>query len=297
VAICCIANKRRNKLLPDEAIRISEDDFICPEVGSWTEEKHRHVSIYATQFATGMKNSWDELVYVELPAGAGISRIRGTSRLIPGSPLRALSLKDPFDKYVFCEEDEERLEALKFRVRKYAPQANVAYISGNCNEVTGLILKEIPVGSKQRTVLSLCFADPFDISLKFNTLRKLSVRFIDFLVLLALHSDANRAYKRYVMEDANKVDDFLGSKTWRQRWRSAEASGVSFPKFLAEEFAFSMHTLDYIRTPIEKMKLVRSDEKNLPLYYIVPFSRNQLAYKFWDGALEYGTDQTKFRWD
>lgn len=292
-----MANKRRSSLSPDESIPISEDDLICPEVGSWTEEKHRHVSIYATQFATGMKASWDELVYVELHAGAGLSRIRGTSRVIPGSPLRALGLKDPFGKYVFCEENEERLEALKFRVKKYAPHANVAYVPGNCNEVIESILKEIPLGSKQRTVLSLCFADPFDISLKFNTLRKLSVRFIDFLVLLALHSDANRAYKRYVMEDASKVDDFLGSKTWRERWRTAEAGGVSFPRFLAEEFALSMHGLDYIRTPIEKMKLVRSDEKNLPLYYIAPFSRNQLAYKFWDGALEYGTDQTKFRWD
>jgi len=99
------------------------------------------------------------------------------------------------------------------------------------------------------------------------------------------------------MEDASKVDDFLGSSTWRERWRSAEASSVSFPKFLAEEFASSMHSLGYMRTPIDKMKLVRSDEKNLPLYYIAPFSRNQLAYKFWDAALEYGTNQTKFSWD
>jgi len=173
-----------NNLSPDESISISEDGLICPEVGSWSEEKHRHVSIYATQFATGMKDSWDELVYVELHAGAGISRIRGTSRLIPGSPLRALSLKDPFDKYVFCEEDAGRLAALKFRVKQYAPNANVVYIPGNCNEVANNILKEIPVGSKQRTVLSLCFADPFDISLKLHTLRTLSVRFIDFLVLL-----------------------------------------------------------------------------------------------------------------
>ena len=60
------------------------------------------------------------------------------------------------------------------------------------------------------------------------------MRFIDFLVLLAVYSDANRAYKRYVMEDAVKVDEFLGSKTWRDRWRIAEANGVLFPKFLAE---------------------------------------------------------------
>ena len=40
------------------------------------------------------------------------------------------------------------------------------------------------------------------------------------------------------------------------------------------------------------MKRVRSDDKNLPLYYIALFSRNKLAHDFWDDALKYGTDQT-----
>jgi hypothetical protein len=68
------------------------------------------------------------------------------------------------------------------------------------------------------------------------------------------------------------------------------------PKFLAEEFAASMETLGYLPTPIHKMKRVRSDEKNLPLYYIALFSRQELAHRFWDDVLKYGTDQTKFPW-
>jgi hypothetical protein len=98
------------------------------------------------------------------------------------------------------------------------------------------------------------------------------------------------------MEDAVKVDEFLGSTTWRDRWRIAEGNGVPFPKFLANEFAVSMETLGYLPTPIHRMKKVRSDEKNLPLYYIALFSRHQLAHDFWDDALKYGTDQTKFPW-
>jgi len=58
-----------------------------------------------------------------------------------------------------------------------------------------------------------------------------------------------------------------------------------------------METLGYLPTPIHQMKKVRSDEKNLPLYYIALFSRNKLAHEFWDDALKYGTDQTKFSWD
>jgi len=68
-------------------------------------------------------------------------------------------------------------------------------------------------------------------------------------------------YKRYVMEDAVKIDEFLGSSSWRDKWTDAEGDGVSFPKLLAEEFALSMESLGYLHTPIHKMKLVRSDEK------------------------------------
>jgi three-Cys-motif partner protein len=280
----------------EENLLAPDDGLICPEVGAWTEDKHRLVSLYAALFSSGMKNKWGKRIYVELYAGAGFSKIRGTSRIIFGSPLRALKAKDPFDKYVFCEQDPAKLDALKSRVKQFAPTADVDYVAGDCNERTAEILEKIPTGSKADTVLTLCFADPFDISLKFHTLQALSNRYIDFLVLLAVYSDANRAYKRYVMEDALKVDQFLGSKTWRERWRTAEATGASFPKFLAGEFAASMGNLGYLPTPIHKMKRVRSDEKNLPLYYIAMFSRSTVAQKFWDDVLKYGTDQTEFPW-
>jgi hypothetical protein len=42
------------------------------------------------------------------------------------------------------------------------------------------------------------------------------------------------------------------------------------------------------------MKLVRSDDKNLPLYYLALFSRHDTAYKFWKDVLKYSTDQSSF---
>lgn len=281
--------------MPD-ANSVTADGLVCPEVGGWTEEKHRHVLLYSTLFSSGMKDKWETRTYVELYAGAGYSRIRGSSRIICGSPLLALTVNDPFDKYVFCEEDPEKLDALKTRAKIVAPSAQIAFIPGDCNDVVQDILAEIPSASPGHRVLTLCFADPYDISLKFDTIRAFGNRFVDFIVLLALWSDANRAYKRYVMEDAVKVDEFLGSAGWRTRWALVESAGTSFPKFLAEEFALSMEGLGYLQTPIHKMKLVRSDEKNLPLYYIALFSRHPLAHKFWDDALKYGTDQTSFSW-
>src|SRR5438445_8447200 len=94
----------------DEGLVVSDDRLICPEVGTWTETKLRLVSLYAKLFSSGMKNKRDKRVYLELYGGAGYSKVRGTSRIIAGSPLRALTLPDTFDKYIFCEENPEKLE-------------------------------------------------------------------------------------------------------------------------------------------------------------------------------------------
>lgn len=175
---------------------VSDDGLLCPEVGSWAAEKHGLVSMYAKLFSTGMKNKWKSRVYIELYAGAGLYRIRDSTRIIAGSPITALHLDNPFDKYIFCEKRPEELEALKARASQIARSANISYILGDCNERVGDILGEIPTHSTGHGVLSLCFADPYDIGIRFDTFRNLSDRYVDFLVLLALYSDANRAYTR-----------------------------------------------------------------------------------------------------
>lgn len=72
---------------------------------------------------------------------------------------------------------------------------------------------------------------------------------------------------------------------------------LKFPHFLAGEFSARMQTLGYRPTPLHTMKLVRSDDKNLPLYYLALFSKHPLAYDYWDQVLKYGTDQTSFQYE
>jgi len=272
-----------------------DDGRPVPEVGPWAETKHNMVSYYAKLFATGMKRKWDKRIYIELYSGAGYSRIRDTSKIIMGSPLRALSLADPFDKYIFCEEEPALLRALELRARELAPTADVVCIRGNCDEKIGEITQEIPLGSKENKVLSLCFVDPCDIGLKFSTIRFLSTkRYVDYLVLLALYMDANRNNQNYVNPRSTKVAEFLGVRSWRDDWAKAEAEGVPFPKFLAEAFSRRMEALGYIYQPIYKMKEIMFPDKNWPLYRLALFSRHDRAYGFWDEVLKYSTDQTSF---
>ncbi len=270
---------------------VADDGLFSPEVGNWADEKHAVVSLYAKLFSTGMKNKWHDRVYIELYAGAGYNKIRESSRVIAGSPILALLLPDAFDKYIFCEADPRSLKALEERVKRAAPSANVAFIEGDCNQRIDDILAEIPPHSKDHSVLSLCFVDPYDIGIKFATLHRLSVKFVDFLLLLALYMDAARNQDNYVREEAVKINEFLGRQDWRERWRVAQRNGLQFPRFLAEEFSHSMEGLRYQPQPFHKMKKVMFPDKNWPLYRLALFSRDSVAYGFWDEVLKYSTDQ------
>jgi three-Cys-motif partner protein len=275
-------------------LRVEDDGLISPEVRGWAETKYRLIALYAELFSTGMKNKWDQRVYIDLYAGAGYSRIEGTRRFLKGSPIIALTVTDPFHKYIFCEEREDLLTDLRARVQRIAPEANASYIRGNCDTQIEGICREIPKASVGNKVLSLCMVDPFDFGLKFKTLRRLSDFFVDFMVLLAIGMDANRNYDHYVDGNSTKIDDALGNTQWRERWKLGGARRRDFRQFLASEFSRSMESPGYLRQPVDRMKLVRSVEKNLPLYYIALFSRHQTAYKFWDDVLKYGDDQTYF---
>jgi three-Cys-motif partner protein len=277
-------------------LRVKDDGLMTPEVRGWAETKYRLLALYDELFSTGMKNKWDQRVYLDLYAGAGYSRIGGTSNFLKASPVIALTVTHPFDKYIFCEGREDLLDALKARVKRIGPQASVAYILGDCDAQIEDIYKQIPKGSSTNRVLSLCLVDPFDFGLKFETLRRLSTVFMDFVVLLAIGMDANRNYEHYVEGASTKIDEALGNMEWRERWKAVGVRRSDFRSFLAGEFCTSMESLGYLKKPLDRMKLVRSVEKNLPLYYLALFSRSEMAFRFWDDVLKYSTDQTNF-WD
>lgn len=275
-----------------KTVEVSPDGLPYNDVGPWTEEKHRLVAYYSAQFSGAMKGKFHKRVYIELYAGAGYSQIRDTDRIIPGSPINALTLKHPFDKYIFCEENTLKRAALEERVRRHAPpNADVKFVAGDCDTCVADIAAAIPRHSKTNRVLTLCFVDPNDIGIKFRTLRALGAsRMMDFIVLLALYMDALRAEQHYVRNPL-KITGLLGTELWQGRWQEAKNKGVSFPHFLAEEFIASMAGMEYIPPSFYSMRKIFYYEKNYPLYAVGLFSRHPLAYSLWDDALKYTDDQ------
>jgi hypothetical protein len=110
-----------------------DDGLVTLEVGPWAEEKHRLLAHDATLFARAMKGKWDDLVYIDLFAGPGRCRVRGSERIYRSSPTIVLSLPDAFNSYVFCDADPRNADALRLRATEEASDRTFTVLSGDAN--------------------------------------------------------------------------------------------------------------------------------------------------------------------
>jgi len=157
-----------------------DDGLFIEDVGKWAKEKYKYIGYYADLFSTGMKNKWDCLVYIDLFSGSGLAKIRKTERIVPASPLLALNVKNQFNRYIFCEINTGKIDALKERVSKISPAVDAHFIYGDVNDNVNAICSLIPKASKNFRVLSFCVVDPYNIgSLNFFTIEKISKSFVD----------------------------------------------------------------------------------------------------------------------
>lgn len=275
----------------DYFIPAPDDGLIAHPVGPWVEQKYRYVGMYAELFATGMKNQWKRRVYLDLFSGPGHSQVRSTGRTVLGSPLIALSLPDPFDAYIFADENLEFIAALRTRVAQTGQDGKVSIVPGDANGRVGEIIEHIP-GIGGEGALSFCFLDPYKLNIDFDTVRQLADgRPIDFVILLALHVDANRNIQSYIRDESTTIDRFLGDQNWREQWKSTEKAGGKIVEFLAKAYSSRMAGIGYLPMPLDQMVKIRSFDKRLPLYYLAFFSRHKTGLKFWREVLRYANDQ------
>jgi len=238
-----------------------------------------------------MKKKWECRVGIDLFAGAGRARIRGSKRIVEASPLQALGVTDPFDRYIFCELDPEKLAALQQRVSSKYPTRDVTYVVGDSNQNVDTVLSHIPQYRFGFRVLSFCFVDPFNVAnLKFETISKLADggRKIDFLVLIPTGMDAQRNWER----ESGSYGEFLGNTNWRAVWERERRTDPSFANFFVNEFARSMVRIGYRWEGIASTEVIKN-KKRSPLYRLAFFSRNELGSQFWDICRETTATQAK----
>jgi three-Cys-motif partner protein len=272
-------------------IAVNDDGLIAPEVGPWSDVKYKLIGKYADIFNSGMKNVIPQRVYIDLFAGAGYAKVKDTRRIVFTSALIALSLPNTFTKYVFSEFDEEKIEALKIRVKKHFPDKYdlVTFVKGDSNLNIEEIKTHIPEFTLANKVLTFCFVDPFSLNLHFKTISSLGEKRVDFLILMALQMDGKRNLEKYLDDNNNKINLFIDEQNWREEFLKTGYSASDFTKFLSDRYDKRMSQLGYIEPP-EKHR-IQAYSTHLPLYYLAFYSKHSRGNEFWKKIKGYATDQ------
>lgn len=269
---------------------VEPDGLYTPEIKPHSVEKHRIIRLYAAMFSQATKRRWDCRVFLDLFAGAGLAEVTGQKKraVAETSPLIALNCDPAFDRFIFCDADPRCMDALQERVRRRFPQAvdRVKILRGDCNKLVQEILRAMPRYSVSHTVLTLCIVDPFGMSnLKFDTIRQLNARRMDFLVLIPDSMDAARGPNpaNYLNSKCHIIDDFLGDSDWRARWNEwaghhrREHEYDTFDQFIIDRFSGAMKALEYNAVDASEMVQVRQVGNRSPLYKLALFSKSDLG--------------------
>lgn len=275
-------------------MQVNDDSLNIQLVGHWAEEKYKLVGLYSNIFTKSMRNTWENLVYIDLFSGSGYSKIRNSKRIIKSSPLISLSLPFNFSKYIFCEEDLEKANSLNERIKRSYVGIDYELIVGDTNKNIDLIISKIPQYSKSSKVLTFCFVDIYSLkNLHFQTVKKLSKFALDFLILLPLGMDARRNFNYYLDKKIKIVDLYLSDTLWREKFLNKyRPTNHSFIQFISEEYKKKLLSLGYLEP--ERYHEIRSTDRNLPLYHLAFFSKHKLANTFWNSVSKYSTDELSF---
>jgi three-Cys-motif partner protein len=261
---------------------LADDGLYTPEIKPHSIQKLRRHNYVARMFATGMKDRWTHRAYVGLYCGAGRAKRSDTGEIIETTTMSVLRLPDPFTHYVFVDEDPRCTDALTQRSASLPAAARAKIITGDVNLKTDEIKRALPSYSKKETLLSFCFVDPFDVTLRFETIRSLATYQMDFLVLLALGFDLRRNLRRhYEPESDTRIADLIHCPTWRDEYRH---SGKKITRFVLDKFDAAMVGLGYLSS--NQAHPVKVSGGGVLLYYLVYYSKHQLGLTFWKSTLK-----------
>ena len=260
---------------------LTDDGLYTPAIKPHSLEKLNRHNYYAAMFTTFAEKSWPQRAYVGLCCGAGRARVDGTGEIVESAAMTALRLH--FTHYVFVDKSKRCIDALKKRVAAAGTNASVTFIQDDVNTCIETVKAALPpAGRGKPGLLSLCFVDPYNAKLKFQSIRDLSRFWMDFLILLALGHDVTRNLDRYRAPESTLIADLIDCPTWREEFKAYDPTGRDINTFILAKYDEAMKRLKY--QPAEPHP-VKVTGMGVLLYYLVLYSKHPLAKKFWKATL------------
>lgn len=246
-------------------------------VGDWSEDKHLRLRKYVDisrkvrkKFVSGTGGA----TYVDMYSGPGRSRIRGTSRIVDGSPIvaarEAINGKVPYSQVHVADTNAEFVTAVTTRLVKLEIE-----VQSYCGPATETSIKV--AANLSRYSLHFAFLDPYDLkSLPFNVIQRLAeFDRMDMLIHVSVQ-DLQRNLRRYIENNHSPLDLFTPG------WRDIIQPRDTNANVRRQLFNY---WLDHIRhermEPSQGVEEVRGTG-NQHLYWLVFVARHGLALKFWE---------------
>jgi hypothetical protein len=102
--------------------------------------------------------------------------------------------------------------------------------------------------------------------------------------------DPQRNEKNYLSMSSNVISEYLGDAHWRELRRKQDAAS-SFDLFIAKTFDAQMKSIGYSYGGKAENVLIRTTDKNAPLYRLGFYSKHPLAEKYWKETKKYSDPQ------
>lgn len=275
-----------HELWQDLLAQVSDDDGLptFTSKGMWTAKKLYFVCQYLEQFTRGMKSRRgfpSGLCYVDLFCGSGVSVVDlgdGRPRRYPGSPLIAANTPEPFDRLIFADIDQERINALRERLQP-SSRTSTRLMCVDSNMAVNEIIQHVPVDA-----LSVAFIDPYSLNVWFETVQTIAKqRALDLIILFSDRFDLGRNVHRYYYpdEEVTKLDRFLGTMEWRSQLDTlGDQSGSRVRELFADIYRSRLAEIGYKHSQSWPLEGPQG-----PVFRVVYASKHPLGLKFCDIAL------------
>ena len=257
-------------------------------VGDWANDKIYYLLQYFQIFTRGMSKKWGKLRYVEICSGPGRCSTRDGNEQ-DGTALSIVKneLFDLLSDAVFIDYSPRVVETLTKRIEAVGKTAKAHALVGDYNDASSIISA---LDQYSSTALTLCFIDPTDCSVPFDTIRDifnathgrcdLLISFFDGLDFHrnAVNATLNPSFARL----QKKYARFLGTPDFFTRKEIVEAALAN--KYADLSQMFRQHYADKLNA----LGLAYQAWKPIKNFYNLLYaSSNSRGLDFWKKATKY----------
>jgi three-Cys-motif partner protein len=271
--------------LDSAAMYLSKEDRLLVR-GVWphSAEKSWMVSRIVDVVSKAMAGKWRELGYVELYSGPGRLLDRRSGLELPGSPIEALRVRTPFDRYLFCDFDQDCVDALGQRANRESLASRAEVRQGDAKARTHLtdIASAFQTGS-----LVIAYLDPArPQDMTWETVEVLATELpnVDLIINLPVFSLQRAIAGPHARDaEARAAAQFLGhpDPSSLLAWdRKGEHNVTGTIAAIRAFYDAQLVGLGFLEPGRRVVKLSPA----LPYYDVLYVSRHPLGVELWDRA-------------